>query len=58
MDDRFLVPISIREDWVVRVGWLPMDLTVEEAEKIGRVVRAYATEGTAPSSAIEGRRGG
>lgn len=37
-----IVPIQIREDLTVRIGRIPHDLTVAEAEKIGRVVLALA----------------
>lgn len=36
-------PIQIREDLVVRFAPIPLDLTLIEAEKICRVVRALAT---------------
>lgn len=37
-----IVPIQIREDHWVRVGRIPHDLTPAEADKIVRVVLAYA----------------
>lgn len=37
-----IVPIPIREDHVVYLGNLPRDLSVDEAERIAAIVRAYA----------------
>ena len=37
-----IVPIKIREDYFVRIGRIPHDLTPAEAELIGRVLAAYA----------------
>lgn len=37
-----IVPIQIREDLTVRIGRIPHDLTVAEAEKIAGVVLALA----------------
>lgn len=37
-----IVPISLREDETVYVANLPLDLTAQEAERIARVVRAFA----------------
>lgn len=35
-----IIPIAIREDFIVRVH-VPLDLTKAEAEKVGRVVVAW-----------------
>jgi hypothetical protein len=43
-----VVPIAIREDDVVRLHF-PSDITPEEAEKVARVIRAYAVEGDSPA---------
>lgn len=43
MDD-LIIPIRIREDLVVKVGFLPEDMTKEEADKICRIIMAFATE--------------
>jgi hypothetical protein len=43
-----VVPIAIREDDVVRLHF-PSDITPEEAEKVARVIRAYAVEGDNPA---------
>ena len=37
-----IVPIQIREDHWVRVGFIPHDLTPTEADRIAKVVTAYA----------------
>ncbi len=39
-----IVPVPLRERETAYVANLPLDLTMEEAEKIARVVRAYAAE--------------
>jgi hypothetical protein len=41
-----IVPIQIREDLWVRVGRIPHDLTPEEADRIVRIVLAYAKPAT------------
>jgi len=38
------LPIQIRADLSVLIVDLPADLTIAEAEKIGRVIRAMAVE--------------
>ena len=43
-DDKPSVPIQIRPQLVVRVVNMPLDITKDEADKICRVVRAYAGE--------------
>jgi hypothetical protein len=40
-----IVPIAIRDNETVYVANLPLDLTEAEAERISRVVRAFATSG-------------
>ena len=40
-----IIPIALRPDASVYVANLPLDLTVAEAEKIARVVRAFACNG-------------
>lgn len=42
-----VVPIAIREDEVVRIHF-PADITTEEAEKVARVIRAYAEPKDSP----------
>lgn len=37
-----IVPIPVRPERTVHVANLPLDLTVEEAERIARVIRAFA----------------
>jgi hypothetical protein len=49
--DGLVVPIALREDFVARVH-IPDDLTAVEAEKIARVVKAYAS----PTQAQETER--
>lgn len=39
-----VVPIALREDETVYVANLPLDLTPQEAERIARVVRAFARD--------------
>lgn len=39
-----IVPIPLREEETVYVANLPLDLTTEEAERIARVVRAFARD--------------
>ena len=39
-----IVPISLRESCTVYVANLPPDLSLEEAERITRIVRAFATD--------------
>ncbi|WP_376696105.1 hypothetical protein [Wenzhouxiangella sp. EGI_FJ10305] len=39
-----IVPIALREDETVYVANLPLDLTAQEAERIARVVRAFARD--------------
>lgn len=41
-----VIPIPIREDVTVRVLGLPADMTKKEAEKIARVLLAFAHEAT------------
>ena len=41
-------PIPIREDVTVRIFGLPVDLTVAEAEKIARIVKAMAQQEATP----------
>lgn len=50
--DDDIIPIPLRPDLVVRIGRLPRDLTVAEAEKIGRVVLALAVDAKEPPHAI------
>lgn len=38
-----IIPIQIRDDVLVQIGNLPIDLTEAEARKIARTVMAYAT---------------
>ena len=45
-----IVPIQIREDHWVRVGFIPHDLTPHEADRIAKVVTAYA-QGTEAGTA-------
>ncbi|MEM7053627.1 MAG: hypothetical protein AAF446_03665 [Pseudomonadota bacterium] len=45
-----IVPVPLREREVVYVANLPLDLTPEEADKIARVVRAFAAERNADAS--------
>jgi hypothetical protein len=40
-----LVPVALGENRVVHIAGLPLDLTAAEADKICRVVRAFAVEG-------------
>lgn len=40
--DRALVPIALREDGTTAQLLFPVDLTKAEAEKIARVILAYA----------------
>ena len=42
-----VVPVAIRENDTVRLHF-PSDITAEEAEKVARVIRAYATPSEAP----------
>ena len=37
-----VVPVPVREDTTVYVANLPLDLTAEEADRIARIVRAFA----------------
>ncbi|NKI34891.1 hypothetical protein HFP89_06915 [Wenzhouxiangella sp. XN79A] len=37
-----IVPVPVRDDHVVYIDNLPLDLTAEEADRIARVVRAFA----------------
>lgn len=39
-----IIEIPIRPPMVVRIHGIPWDLTREEAEKIARIVKAYANE--------------
>ncbi|MEE4638676.1 MAG: hypothetical protein V2J42_08060 [Wenzhouxiangella sp.] len=39
-----IIPISLRSETTVYVANLPLDLTLEEAERIARVVRAFACD--------------
>lgn len=39
-----IIPIALREDETVYVANLPLDLTREEADRIARVVRAFARD--------------
>lgn len=48
-----IVPVPLREREVVYVANLPLDLTPEEAEKIARVVRAFAAERNADASGTD-----
>lgn len=51
-NDMILVPILIRPDGItVRVNF-PADLTEAEADKIARVIKAYATTQEKPSEGI------
>lgn len=42
-----IVPVAVRDDHVVHIDNLPLDLTRREAEKIARIVLAFAEAGTA-----------
>lgn len=42
-----IIPVEIRPGEFVQIYGIPYDLTEQEADKIARVVKAYAT-GTAP----------
>lgn len=44
-----IIPIALREDETVFVANLPLDLTEREAERIARVVRAFATDDETPA---------
>lgn len=44
-----IIPIALREDVTARVH-IPDDLTPGEAEKIARVVKAYATPTPSPET--------
>lgn len=48
-----IIPIQIREDLTVRIGRIPHDLTVAEAEKIGRVVLALAAPAALTKAEVE-----
>jgi hypothetical protein len=37
-----VVPIQIRPDLAISIGPIPLDLTQAEAEKVARVILAYA----------------
>jgi len=37
-----IVPVPVRDDHVVYIDNLPLDLTAEEADRIARVIRAFA----------------
>lgn len=39
-----ILNIKIRPDCIVQFGYLPLDLTKEEAAKIVKVIYAHATE--------------
>ncbi len=43
-----VIPIPIRADFTVRIH-IPLDLTKAEAEKIARVILAYATPKETPN---------
>jgi hypothetical protein len=51
-DGYIIVPIAIRERETVRIHF-PADITADEAEKVARVIRAYAL----PPSLARGERG-
>ena len=42
-DDR-IIPIPLREDLVIRIFGLPIDLSQEEARKVAAVIMALASE--------------
>jgi len=48
-----VVPIAIRDGETVRMHF-PADLTPAEAEKVARVIRAYAVETTGHPAQAEG----
>lgn len=45
LDEARVFPIPLREDLIVRILDLPADLTLAEAEKLGRVLAAMADVG-------------
>ncbi|QOC21297.1 hypothetical protein IC757_09540 [Wenzhouxiangella sp. AB-CW3] len=49
-----LVPIPLRPDLTVHVANLPIDLTEAEAERVVRVVRAYASKATSEDNTGQG----
>lgn len=49
MSESLIIPIALRADLIVRIQ-LPCDLTQEEAEKIARVVIAYAPPPETPNA--------
>jgi hypothetical protein len=50
-----IIPIALRPDISVYLANLPLDLTRGEAEKIARVVRAFADDGSADDSRESGQ---
>ena len=40
-----IIPIPLREDLVVYIKDLPLNLTKVEADKIIRIIKAYSTSG-------------
>lgn len=46
-----IIPIALREDETVYVANLPLDLTSKEADRIARVVRAFARDDETPPDA-------
>lgn len=47
--ESLMIPIPIRDGALVRVFGIPTDLTIDEANKITAVVKAYATQQTTTS---------
>jgi len=49
MGDMTLVPIPLRGDGTACRIHFPIDITQEEAEKVARVILAYASKNTIPA---------
>jgi len=45
-----IIPIALREDETVYVANLPLDLTPQEADRIARIVRAFARDDGGPAA--------
>jgi hypothetical protein len=48
-----IVPIPLRDQLVVYVANLPLNLSAEEADKISRVIQAYVSSGGVTESSVE-----